>query len=157
MWPRTSHTWRRCCCRGPDDGRGGTVHLLCDNHQCLVHVLFRTHRPLSMTFPTPHITVNDLTVGWGARVLMEHVSFRVDRGTVFAILGGSGSGKSTLLRYLIGLERPLAGRIGIDAVGDPFGYEGVPPFGVLFQSGALFSSMTLAENLALPLNAWTRI
>ena len=110
-----------------------------------------------MTFPTPHITVNDLTVGWGARVLMEHVSFRVDRGTVFAILGGSGSGKSTLLRYLIGLERPLAGRIYIDGVEEPHTYEGVPRFGVLFQSGALFSSMTLAENLALPLTRWTSI
>ena len=88
---------------------------------------------------------------------MEHVSFEVERGTTMAILGGSGSGKSTLLRYLIGLEQPLAGRIEIDGVGEPHRYEGVPPFGVLFQSGALFSSMTLAENLALPLTTWTPI
>jgi phospholipid/cholesterol/gamma-HCH transport system ATP-binding protein len=88
---------------------------------------------------------------------MEHVSFQVERGTTFAILGGSGSGKSTLLRYLIGLEQPMAGRIDIDGIGEPHRYEGVPPFGVLFQSGALFSSMTLAENLALPLTAWTPI
>jgi phospholipid/cholesterol/gamma-HCH transport system ATP-binding protein len=88
---------------------------------------------------------------------MEHVSFRVERGTVFTILGGSGSGKSTLLRYLIGLERPRAGRIEIDGVGEPHLYEGVPRFGMLFQSGALFSSMTLAENLALPLTRWTQI
>ena len=54
----------------------------------------------------PHITVEDLRIGWGSRVLMEHVSFQVARGSTFAILGGSGSGKSTLLRYLIGLERP---------------------------------------------------
>jgi phospholipid/cholesterol/gamma-HCH transport system ATP-binding protein len=105
----------------------------------------------------PHIIVDDLRIGWGARVLMEHVSFQVERGTTFAILGGSGSGKSTLLRYLIGLERPQAGRIDIDGVGEPHLYEGVPPFGVLFQSGALFSSMTLAENLALPLTTWTPI
>lgn len=72
-----------------------------------------------------------------------------------AILGGSGSGKSTLLRYLIGLERPMAGRIDIDGVGEPHRCEGMPPFGVLFQSGALFSSLTLAENLALPLTTWT--
>jgi len=104
-----------------------------------------------------HITVEDLRVGWGTRVLMEHVSFQVERGTIFAILGGSGSGKSTLLRYLIGLERPQAGRIDIDGIGDPHRYEGVPKFGVLFQSGALFSSMTLAENLALPLTRWTSI
>jgi len=88
---------------------------------------------------------------------MEHVSFQVERGTTFAILGGSGSGKSTLLRYLIGLEQPMAGRIDIDGVGEPHLYHGVPPFGVLFQSGALFSSMTLAENLALPLTTWTPI
>ena len=104
-----------------------------------------------------HIIVEDLRVGWGARVLMEHVSFQIERGTTFAILGGSGSGKSSLLRYLIGLERPQAGRIHIDRVGEPHRYEGVPPFGVLFQSGALFSSLTLAENLALPLTTWTPI
>ena len=58
----------------------------------------------------PHIIVDDLRIGWGTRVLMEHVTFQIDRGTTFCILGGSGSGKSTLLRYLIGLERPMAGR-----------------------------------------------
>jgi len=110
-----------------------------------------------MALPRPHITVNDLRIGWGERVLMEHVSFQVERGTVFTILGGSGSGKSTLLRYLIGLEQPMAGRIDIDGIGEPHRYEGMPRFGVLFQSGALFSSMTLAENLALPLTKWTSI
>jgi phospholipid/cholesterol/gamma-HCH transport system ATP-binding protein len=110
-----------------------------------------------MAQPRPHITVNDLRIGWGTRVLMEHVTFQVKRGTVFAILGGSGSGKSTLLRYLIGLEKPEVGRIDIDGIGEPYLYEGVPRFGVLFQSGALFSSMTLAENLALPLTKWTSI
>ena len=105
----------------------------------------------------PHIIVEDLRIGWGTRVLMEHVSFEVQRGTTFAILGGSGCGKSSLLRYLIGLERAQAGRIDIDGVGDPSGYEGAPHFGVLFQSGALFTSMTLAENLALPLTTWTPI
>jgi phospholipid/cholesterol/gamma-HCH transport system ATP-binding protein len=105
----------------------------------------------------PHIVVEDLRIGWGSRVLMEHVNFEVERGTTLAILGGSGSGKSTLLRYLIGLERPMSGRIDIDGVGEPHAYTGVPPFGVLFQSGALFSSLTLAENLALPLTTWTNV
>ena len=105
----------------------------------------------------PHITVDDLRIGWGTRVLMEHITFKVNRGTIFAILGASGSGKSTLLRNLIGLEQPQAGRIEIDGVGEPHLFEGAPPFGVLFQSGALFSSLTLAENLALPLIAWTPI
>ena len=110
-----------------------------------------------MPLSRPHITVDDLRVGWGTRVLLEHITFQIERGTIFAILGGSGSGKSTLLRYLIGLERPQAGRIDIDGVGEPHLYEGVPLFGVLFQSGALFGSMTLAENLALPLTRWTAI
>ena len=110
-----------------------------------------------MLLKRPHITVDNLRVGWGTRVLVEHITFQVERGTIFAILGGSGSGKSTLLRYLIGLERPEAGHIEIDGVGEPHRYEGVPPFGVLFQSGALFSSMTLAENLALPLTRWTPV
>ena len=90
-------------------------------------------------------------------MIIEGISFQVDRGTVFTILGGSGCGKSSLLRYLIGLEQPKAGIIKIDGVGEPHRYEGVPPFGVLFQSGALFSSMTLAENLALPLTTWTPV
>ena len=105
----------------------------------------------------PHIVVNDLRIGWGTRVLMEHVTFDVERGSTFTILGGSGSGKSTLLRYLIGLEQPRAGTIDVDGLGTPHLYQGVPRFGVLFQSGALFGSMTLAENLALPLTMWTSI
>ena len=107
--------------------------------------------------PRPHIIVDDLRIGWGSRVLMEHVSFDIARGSTFAILGGSGCGKSSLLRHLIGLGRPQSGRIDIDGVGEPHLYEGTPPFGVLFQSGALFSSLTLAENLALPMKMWTSI
>jgi phospholipid/cholesterol/gamma-HCH transport system ATP-binding protein len=110
-----------------------------------------------MPLSTAHITVDDLRIGWGTRVLLEHVTFQIKHGEICAILGGSGSGKSTLLRYLIGLERPQAGRIDIDGVGAPYDHEGAPPFGVLFQSGALFSSMTLAENLTLPLARWTNI
>ena len=105
----------------------------------------------------PHIIVDDLRIGWGSRVLMEHVDFTIERGTTFAILGGSGSGKSTLLRYLIGLETPMAGSIAIDGIGAPHRHQGMPRFGVLFQSGALFSSKTLAENLALPLTTWTDV
>ena len=105
----------------------------------------------------PRIMVDDLRIGWGSRILLDHVSFDVERGTALAILGGSGSGKSTMLRYLIGLERPMAGRIDIDGIGEPHRYRGIPRFGVLFQSGALFSSMTLAENLALPLQKWTDV
>ena len=78
--------------------------------------LLRGDGHLIMPSSRPHIIVEDLRIGWGTRVLMEHVTFDIERGTTFAILGGSGSGKSTLLRYLIGLEQPMAGRIDIDGV-----------------------------------------
>jgi phospholipid/cholesterol/gamma-HCH transport system ATP-binding protein len=103
----------------------------------------------------PVIEVDHLTIGWGDRVLMRDVTFDVEAGDVFAILGGSGSGKSTLLRNMIGLEVPMGGRVHIK---DADRGEGAPPaFGVLFQSGALFGSMTVGENVALPLHHWTAL
>jgi len=99
------------------------------------------------------IEAERVAVGWGDRVVLENLDFTVARGDVFAILGGSGSGKSTLLRALIGLEEPLRGTIRV--AGAPPRREGVPTYGVLFQSGALFGSMTLAQNVALPLRKWS--
>jgi phospholipid/cholesterol/gamma-HCH transport system ATP-binding protein len=87
-----------------------------------------------MSLSRPHIIVDDLRAGWGTSVLMEHVTFDVKRGSVFGILGGSGCGKSTLLRHLIGLERPQAGRIDIDGVGEPQYHEGTPPLRELVQA-----------------------
>jgi len=101
------------------------------------------------------IEAERLAVGYGERVVLEQLDFTVARGDIFAILGGSGSGKSTLLRTLIGLEEPLAGTIRV--AGAPPRREGAPAYGVLFQSGALFGSMTLAENVALPLAKWTNL
>lgn len=103
----------------------------------------------------PVIQVEELAIGWGERVLMHDVSFEVPSGDVFAILGGSGCGKSTLMRNLIGLETPMAGRVHIHDAADPTREDGAPRFGVLFQSGALFGSMTVGENVALPLQQWT--
>jgi phospholipid/cholesterol/gamma-HCH transport system ATP-binding protein len=103
------------------------------------------------------IQVEDLTVGWGDHILLERVTFDVPRGDVFAILGGSGCGKSTLMRNVIGLERPKAGRVHIAGVADAANGGRRPPFGVLFQSGALFGSMTVGENVALPLQQWTSL
>jgi phospholipid/cholesterol/gamma-HCH transport system ATP-binding protein len=82
---------------------------------------------------------------------MENVSFRIPRGTIFGLTGGPGCGSNKLMRSLVGLEQPRGGRIHIAGVGAPNEIEGIPPFGAVFQSGALFSSMTLAENLELPL------
>jgi phospholipid/cholesterol/gamma-HCH transport system ATP-binding protein len=103
----------------------------------------------------PIITVKDLTIGWDDVVLQQNLNFEVPRGEVFAILGGSGCGKSTLLRFLIGLEEPLVGEIDVAGRGLPDLEAGLPPFGVMFQAGALFGSLTVGENVALPLEEWT--
>ena len=100
------------------------------------------------------IAAERLTVGYGETVILENLDFTVPEGDVFAILGGSGSGKSTLLRNLIGLDEPLDGRVLVDG-SSPVQELGPPRFGVLFQSGALFGSMTLAENVALQMRKWT--
>ena len=109
---------------------------------------------------TNMIEVRDLTVGYGDRVVLDRVNFQVRRGEVFAILGASGSGKSTLLKHLIGLYQPLAGDVLI-AGASLVGAEGeerlriLRKFGVLYQSGALFGSLTTVENVRLPLDEFT--
>ena len=104
------------------------------------------------------IRARELAVGYGRTPVLEGLDFEVERGEVFLILGGSGCGKTTLLRNLIGLARPLGGRIEIEGHDATSHEEGIPPsFGVLFQSGALFGSMTLAQNVALPLQRWTNL
>jgi len=107
------------------------------------------------------IRVEDFTAAYDGQVVLEHVSFEVYAGEVFAILGGSGCGKSTLLKHMIGLYRPAAGRILID--GDEIAAAGegrlaiLRKFGVMYQSGALFGSMTLLENVSLPLEEFTKL
>ena len=108
------------------------------------------------------ITVRGLTMGFGGRTIMENLDFDVRAGEVFVILGGSGSGKSTLLKHLIGLYKPLAGRISI--AGIPLDPDNTGSYrrildriGVMYQGGALFSSMTLGENVALPLTEYTAL
>ncbi|HTV20857.1 MAG TPA: ATP-binding cassette domain-containing protein [Polyangiaceae bacterium] len=103
----------------------------------------------------PLIVARSLTIGHSDRVLLENADFEVARGDVFVILGGSGCGKSTLLRHLIGLERPMAGAIEIAGFGAPRLSGEAPEFGVMFQSGALFSSLTVGENVAFALAEWT--
>ncbi|HEX6138301.1 MAG TPA: ATP-binding cassette domain-containing protein [Casimicrobiaceae bacterium] len=108
----------------------------------------------------PIISVRDLTVGYEDVVLLEHVSFDVQRGEIFIILGGSGSGKSTLLKHMIGLNEPARGSVFIDgddivASGGDARHAILRKIGVMYQSGALFGSMTLAENVRLPLEEYT--
>ena len=93
-------------------------------------------------------------MAFGDRIVQRDISFQVRTGSIFAIMGGSGSGKSTLLKHMIGLLVPVAGTVRIDDVdiGDFDTYETpARPYGVLFQGGALWSSMTVGENVALPL------
>jgi len=108
----------------------------------------------------PAIEVRDLTMRYGERIIMRDISFSVARGEVFVLMGGSGSGKSTLLKHLIGLKTPATGSILFD--GETFDIHDetarkrvLRRIGVLFQNGALWSGLTLAENVALPLREFT--
>ena len=108
----------------------------------------------------PHITVKSLTMAFGDFVLQRDLNFTINRGDVFIIMGGSGCGKSTLLKHLIGLNKPAKGEVFF---GDENFWQAdeaeririMRRSGVLYQSGALFSSLTLSENIALPLGEFT--
>ncbi|UCE58420.1 MAG: ATP-binding cassette domain-containing protein [Phycisphaerales bacterium] len=109
-----------------------------------------------------HITVRNLTMAYGDFVIQRDLDFSVKRGDIFIIMGGSGCGKSTLMRHLIGLKEPAKGEIlyGGESFWDSDPHQQVRMmrrFGVLYQSGALWSSMTLAENVALPLEEYTNL
>jgi phospholipid/cholesterol/gamma-HCH transport system ATP-binding protein len=109
-----------------------------------------------------HITVQDLTMAYGSFVIQRDLNFSIHRGDVFVIMGGSGCGKSTLLRHLVGLKPPSQGRVFYGEISfweaDPSEQDRIMRrIGILYQSGALWSSMTLAENVALPLKQYTSL
>ncbi len=108
------------------------------------------------------IEVKDLTMAYGSFVVMRDLNFSIKRGEIFVIMGGSGSGKSTLLKHMLGLIKPAKGSISYN--GENFTKatpqardETLRTFGVLYQGGALWSSMTLAENVALPLEQFKKL
>ena len=109
-----------------------------------------------MSEPRPHVEVRDLTMAFGSHVVQQGIRFQIRRGEIFVIMGDSGCGKSTLMRHMIGLNRPAKGEVLYD--GEPL-WEGdedararfMDRFGVLYQNAALWSSMTLEENVSLPL------
>ncbi|MEX1048551.1 MAG: ATP-binding cassette domain-containing protein [Akkermansiaceae bacterium] len=113
--------------------------------------------------PAPaKIVVRDLTMAYGSFVVMRDLSFEIAEKDIFVIMGGSGCGKSTLLRHLIGLREPAQGTIlyeGKDFTATDPTERGdfIRRFGVMYQSGALWSSLTLAENIALPLEENTSL
>jgi phospholipid/cholesterol/gamma-HCH transport system ATP-binding protein len=108
------------------------------------------------------IEVRGVTIGYGDRVIQHDLDFQVRRGEVFVILGGSGSGKSSVLKVMIGLYEPLAGDILFDGE-SLVAAEGedrlrlLRKFGVMYQSGALFGSLTVLENVRLPLDEFTQL
>lgn len=117
---------------------------------------------MNQTGNSPILKVHGLAFGYGTEPLQHDVSFDVKRGSIFAIMGASGSGKSTLLKVLIGLLRPSAGQIffaGVNycSLDDTSRADIGRHFGVLFQGGALWSSMTAAENVSLPLEMFTQL
>lgn len=109
---------------------------------------------------TSKITVQNLTIGYENNILLQNADFQVNKGDIFIIMGGSGCGKSTLLRVLTGLLPPLDGKVIINGTDiTSANSEDIQKIrrnsGILYQGGALFSSMTLAENIALPLQQYT--
>jgi len=115
-----------------------------------------------MNDDTPVIEVRDLTMQYGTRIIMQDISFTVARGEVFVLMGGSGSGKSTLLKHLIGLKQAAKGSIlfegeGFDVNDSAVRSRVLRRMGVMYQNGALWSGLTLAENVALPLEEFTTL
>ncbi len=114
------------------------------------------------TTDTPAIEVRDLVAGYRRRTVLDHISFTVPQGQIVTILGGSGCGKSTLLKHIIGLYQPKSGDVLLKGRSIVHANEDerrsiMQQFGVAYQGGALFRSMTLAENIALPMQEYTRL
>jgi phospholipid/cholesterol/gamma-HCH transport system ATP-binding protein len=110
----------------------------------------------------PIIEVQHVITRFGDTMVHKDINFNILQGEIFAIAGGNGTGKSTLLREIIGLQRPAAGTIrlfgrDISTIGEPMTGDVYRRFGVMFQQGALFSSLTLAENVAVPLKEHTNL
>lgn len=115
-----------------------------------------------MNEQSPHIVIEDLTMAYGNVVIQQNLNFTINHSDIFVIMGGSGCGKSTMLRNLVGLVHPAKGRVLYDGRSfwdsDQREREGLlKKMGILYQSGALWSSLTLAENVALPLHEYTSL
>lgn len=106
------------------------------------------------------LRVHQLTMAWGERIIQRDLNFEVHPGEIFVIMGASGSGKSSLMRHLVGLHEPQAGQVWLQdtnlyTCNDEDLSALRRKFGVMFQSGALWSSMTVGDNLMLPLKLFT--
>jgi phospholipid/cholesterol/gamma-HCH transport system ATP-binding protein len=115
----------------------------------------------TQTTGAAHIEVRDVTMAYGSFVIQRDLSFDINRGDIFVIMGGSGCGKSTLLKHMLGLMEPTTGDIRYDGKSFNNASEAEKglmrqQWGITYQSGGLFSAMTLAENVALPLQLYTQ-
>lgn len=145
-----------------------------DTHNTNSNVVAGSNSETSINSKLPHIIVKNLTMAYGTLVVQQNLNFTVNKGDIFIIMGGSGCGKSTLLKHLIGLQQPATGDVIYSVLSKSSTLEQnrqkeinfwhasaeeqrllMKNFGILYQSGALWSSMTLAENIALPLEAYT--
>jgi phospholipid/cholesterol/gamma-HCH transport system ATP-binding protein len=112
-----------------------------------------TYEAMSAASGSPTISVQNVTVGYGGQAVQSGISVDIGKAEIFALVGDSGSGKSTLLKTMAGLLAPQAGRILFEGrTLDEHMQQGTPPFGILFQSGALWTSMTVLENVMLPMD-----
>lgn len=120
------------------------------------------YSPQQAIHSDPYITVRDLTMAYGSFVVMKDLNFTIDRGDIFIIMGGSGCGKSTLMKIMVGLKEPEKGQVFYN---DLSFWEAdlsdrkkiMKHIGILYQYGALWSSMTLSENVAFPLEEYTEL
>jgi phospholipid/cholesterol/gamma-HCH transport system ATP-binding protein len=110
---------------------------------------------LQERFSEVAIRARGLSIGYSGLAIQRGLDFDVPAGSIFAILGGSGCGKTTLMQTLVGLLPPVGGEVDVLGAGLPDLEHALPPFGVSFQSGALFGSESLLENVSLPLRRWT--
>ena len=108
---------------------------------------------MSASSTSPRISIEEVAVGYGGRAVQSGISVDIESGEIFAIVGDSGSGKSTLLKTMVGLLPPQSGRILFDGKAlEEHMQHGPPPFGILFQSGALWTSMSVLENVTVPMD-----
>ncbi|MFD2230419.1 ABC transporter ATP-binding protein [Alkalimarinus sediminis] len=115
-----------------------------------------------MTQAQAHIRVRDLTLRYGEKLIQQNLNFDVNNNDIFIIMGGSGCGKSTLLKHMIGLYQPAEGQIWVNndslwQVSESKRQRMMQHFGVSYQAGALVSSLTLAENVGMPLELYTKL
>ncbi|HEY0893665.1 MAG TPA: ATP-binding cassette domain-containing protein, partial [Cellvibrio sp.] len=108
----------------------------------------------------PFISVRNLSIGYGSRVVQQNLNFDIRKNDIFFVIGGSGCGKTTLLKHMIGLIPPSKGEVLYEGINYYQASEAtqlklLQNWGITYQSGALFSSMSLAENVALPLQLYT--